>query len=104
MSGRPYLVETYPFDDHGKSMVMGELRGFVKLLCDPDTGEVLGGQIVGPDASELIHEIIAVMYFHGTVFDIAKIPHYHPTLAEIITYPAEGLAEQIESNKAGNAT
>ena len=104
LSGRPYLVETYPFDDHGKSMVMGELRGFVKLLCDPDTGEVLGGQIVGPDASELIHEIIAVMYFHGTVFAIAKIPHYNPTLSEIITYPAEGLAEQIESNKAGNAT
>jgi pyruvate/2-oxoglutarate dehydrogenase complex dihydrolipoamide dehydrogenase (E3) component len=100
LSGRPYLVETYPFDDHGKSMVMGEIHGFVKLLCDPESGEIIGGQIVGPEASELIHEIITVMYFRGTVFDLAKIPHYHPTLAEILTYPAEDLAEQIEGLRA----
>jgi pyruvate/2-oxoglutarate dehydrogenase complex dihydrolipoamide dehydrogenase (E3) component len=100
LAGRPYLVDSYPFDDHGKSMVMGETHGFVKILCDPDSGEILGGQIVGPEASDLIHEIIAIMYFHGTVFDLAKIPHYHPTLAEILTYPAEDLAERIESNNA----
>jgi len=99
LAGRPYLVETYPFDDHGKSMVMGETHGFVKILCDPDSGEILGGQIVGPEASDLIHEIIAIMYFKGTVFDLAKIPHYHPTLAEILTYPAEDLAEQIEESR-----
>ena len=96
LAGRPYLVETYPFDDHGKSMVMGEVHGFVKLICTPDSGEIIGGQVVGPEASELIHEIIAVMYFRGTVFDVAKIPHYHPTLSEIWTYPAEDLAERIE--------
>ena len=101
LSGRSYLVETYPFNDHGKSLVMGETHGFVKILCDPDSGEVLGGQIVGPEASDLIHEIIAIMYFKGTVFDLAKIPHYHPTLAEILTYPAEDLAEQIEDNRTG---
>lgn len=96
LEGCPFLVATYPFDDHGKSMVMGETHGFVKLLCDPDSGEIVGGQIVGPEASELIHEIIAVMYFRGTVFDVARMPHYHPTLAEILTYPAEELAEQID--------
>ncbi|NKB69710.1 MAG: FAD-dependent oxidoreductase [Candidatus Latescibacteria bacterium] len=91
----PYLVADYPFDDHGKSMTLGELHGHVKLLCHPDTGELLGGHIVGPEAAELIHELIAVMYFKGTVADLARIPHYHPTLAEILTYPAEELAEQI---------
>ncbi|MBS10229.1 MAG: dihydrolipoyl dehydrogenase [Gemmatimonadetes bacterium] len=99
LSRRPYLVETYPFDDHGKSMVMGELHGFVKLLCDPDSGEIIGGQAVGPEASELIHEIIAVMYFRGTVFDVAQMPHYHPTLSEIWTYPAEDLADQFKGEK-----
>ncbi len=93
--GIDYLVAKYPFDDHGKSMVMGETHGFVKLLCNPKTGEILGGHIVGPEASELFHELIAVMYFRGTVKDLARIPHYHPTLAEILTYPAEELAEQI---------
>jgi len=91
----PYLVATYPFDDHGKSICLGETRGHVKLLCRPRTGELIGAHIVGPEASELIHELIAVMHFHGTVHDLLQIPHYHPTLAEIITYPAEELAEQL---------
>ncbi len=90
-----YKVATYPFDDHGKSMVMGETHGFVKILCNPKSGEIIGVQIVGPEAGELIHELIAVMYFRGTVQDLAKIPHYHPTLSEIVTYPAEDLADEI---------
>ena len=92
---RPYLVASYPFDDHGKSLTMGELHGHVKILCDPRSGEIFGAHIAGPEAGELIHELIAVMYFRGTVRDLARIPHYHPTLAEILTYPAEELAEQL---------
>ena len=90
-----YLVASYPFDDHGKSMCLGETHGHVKLLCDPVSGEVLGGHVVGPQAGELIHEIITLMHFRGTVKDLANIPHYHPTLAEIWTYPAEELFEQL---------
>ncbi len=90
-----YLVASYPFADHGKSMCLGETHGHVKILCDPVSGEVLGGHIVGPEAGELIHEIITLMHFRGTVKDLATIPHYHPTLAEILTYPAEELLEQL---------
>ncbi|PIR00069.1 MAG: dihydrolipoyl dehydrogenase [Nitrospinae bacterium CG11_big_fil_rev_8_21_14_0_20_45_15] len=92
----PYLTASYPFADHGKSMCLGEIHGHVKLLCDPKSGEIIGAHIVGPEAGELIHELIAVMYFRGTVKDLAEMPHYHPTLAEILTYPAEELAEQIK--------
>jgi pyruvate/2-oxoglutarate dehydrogenase complex dihydrolipoamide dehydrogenase (E3) component len=91
----PYLKAQHRFDDHGKSLCLGESYGHVKLLCEPRRGTLLGCHIVGPDASELIHELIAVMYFHGTVSDLARIPHYHPTLAEILLYPAEELAAQI---------
>ena len=90
-----YLTASYSFDDHGKSMCLGETHGHVKLLCHPVSGEVLGGHIVGPEAGELIHEIITLMHFRGTVKDMAAIPHYHPTLAEILTYPAEELLEQL---------
>jgi pyruvate/2-oxoglutarate dehydrogenase complex dihydrolipoamide dehydrogenase (E3) component len=93
--GRPYLKAEHPFDDHGKSLCLGESGGHVKLLCEPESGTVLGAHIVGPEASELIHELIAVMYFRGTVGDLARIPHYHPTLAEIVLYPAEELAAQV---------
>lgn len=86
-----YAVATYPFADHGKSIVMGETEGFVKLIAAETDGEILGGAAVGPAASELIHEIAVAMRFHGRVCDLARTPHYHPTLSEIWTYPAEEL-------------
>ncbi len=92
-----YCVASYPFADHGKSLSLGEIHGHVKLLASPENGKILGAHIVGPEAAELIHGLIAVMYYQGTVHDLARIPHYHPTLAEIITYPAEELAGQINS-------
>ncbi len=95
--GLSYLSSSYPFADHGKSLCRGDLHGFIKLLAAPESGRVLGAQIVGPDAGELIHELIAVMHFHGTVTDLLRMPHYHPTLAEIVTFPAEALAEQMGS-------
>ncbi len=95
--GIPYLTASYPFADHGKSLCLGATHGFVKLLCAPQTGELLGAQIVGPEAGELIHELLAVMYYHGTAADLLRMPHYHPTLAEIVTYPAESIVEQLRT-------
>jgi pyruvate/2-oxoglutarate dehydrogenase complex dihydrolipoamide dehydrogenase (E3) component len=93
--GIAYLTASYPFIDHGKALCLGATQGFVKLLAAPQTGEILGAQIVGPEASELIHELIAVMYYHGTAADLLRMPHYHPTLAEIVTYPAESIVERL---------
>ena len=94
-ANRPYLAASYPFNDHGKSLIMEAKDGFVKLLADPATGEILGGCCVGPVGGELIHEIIAAMHKRMTVHELAAMPHYHPTLAEIWTYPAEELAAQV---------
>jgi pyruvate/2-oxoglutarate dehydrogenase complex dihydrolipoamide dehydrogenase (E3) component len=94
--GIDFRVGRYPFHDHGKSLVRGEVEGFVKLIADANSGEILGGAVVGPEASELIHEIVVAMYFHASVRMLANIPHYHPTLSEIWTYPAEELAGKID--------
>ena len=91
--GRNVLVETYPFNDHGKSMVHGTEHGFVKLIADAESKEILGGSVIGPEATELIHEIVVAMAFHATANQLAKVPHYHPTLSEIWTYPAEDIAD-----------
>jgi pyruvate/2-oxoglutarate dehydrogenase complex dihydrolipoamide dehydrogenase (E3) component len=93
--GVPFLAASYPFADHGKSLIMEAKDGFVKLLADPKSGEILGGACVGPLGGELIHEIIAAMAGRMTVQELAAMPHYHPTLAEIWTYPAGELAEKI---------
>jgi pyruvate/2-oxoglutarate dehydrogenase complex dihydrolipoamide dehydrogenase (E3) component len=93
MANAPYAVARYAFADHGKAMVMGETEGFVKLIASPGSCEILGAAVVGPDAGELIHELSVAMYFHASAHDLLRIPHYHPTLSEIWTYPAEELAK-----------
>jgi pyruvate/2-oxoglutarate dehydrogenase complex dihydrolipoamide dehydrogenase (E3) component len=96
--GISYLAANYPFNDHGKSLIMEAKDGFGKLLADPRSGEILGGACVGPVGGELIHEIAAAMARRMTVQELAAMPHYHPTLAEIWTYPAEELAGQISAS------
>ena len=93
--GIPIISASYPFNDHGKSLIMEARDGFVKLLADPKSGEILGGACVGPAGGELIHEIVAAMAKRMTVRELAATPHYHPTLAEIWTYPAEELADKF---------
>jgi pyruvate/2-oxoglutarate dehydrogenase complex dihydrolipoamide dehydrogenase (E3) component len=77
--------------------VKGETDGFVKLIADATQGHILGGAVVGPEASELIHEIVVAMAFHATAAQLAVIPHYHPTLSEIWTYPAEEIADRVQA-------
>ena len=94
----PFISASYPFNDHGKSLIMEAKDGFVKLLANPKSGEILGGSCVGPVGGELIHEIVAAMARRMTVHELAAMPHYHPTLAEIWTYPAEELAGKIRKS------
>jgi len=91
----PFLKASYPFNDHGKAIAIGRTQGFVKMLASPEDGKILGTAILGPEASDLIHSAIVAMSFGATVFEYMKIPHLHPTLAEILTYPAEEIAELI---------
>ncbi len=95
--GMEVRIAKYFFKDHGKSIIRGEVEGFVKLIADAEGGEIAGAAVVGPEASELIHEIAVAMYFHATAASLASIPHYHPTLSEIWTYPAEELWKSFES-------
>ncbi len=95
----PHLAADYPFADHGKSVIFGALDGFVKIVANPQSGEILGASCVGPHAGELIHELMVAMHGRMTVHQFALLPHYHPTLAEIWTYPAEDLAEQIPPSR-----
>lgn len=95
--GVPYVSGSYPFNDHGKSMCMGETEGFVKMLAHRETGEILGATCTGPQATEIIHEVVIAMHYRSKVQDFLAIPHYHPTLSEIWTYPAEECADQLEA-------
>jgi pyruvate/2-oxoglutarate dehydrogenase complex dihydrolipoamide dehydrogenase (E3) component len=99
-AGIPFLSASYPFNDHGKAVALGRTKGFVKMLASPTDGTILGAAIVGPEASDLIEPLIVAMAFGSTVDQYARIPHLHPTLVEILTYPAEELAERISAAPA----
>jgi pyruvate/2-oxoglutarate dehydrogenase complex dihydrolipoamide dehydrogenase (E3) component len=93
-AGIQYCVGKYDFAEHGKAMVLDSTRGFVKMMSRLVTGEILGASVIGPQASELIHEVIVAMTYNATVEQFMRIPHLHPTLSEIWTYPAEECAVQ----------
>jgi len=74
---------------------MGVEFGFVKCVVNAKSGRIVGAQIVGPHASDLIHEFAMAVALNVTVERFLKVPHYHPTLAEIVTYPIEEIAEKL---------
>lgn len=93
--GVKYLAASYPFDDHGKSILMEAKYGYVRVFAEPKRGRILGAEIVGKDAGELIHCFAVALALRATVRDLLRAPWYHPTLAEILTYPLEEIAEQL---------
>ncbi|CDM25068.1 dihydrolipoyl dehydrogenase [Castellaniella defragrans] len=82
--GRDYKAGSFPFMANGRARALGDTTGFVKILADAKTDEVLGVHIVGPMASELIAEAVTIMEFRGAAEDIARICHAHPTLSEAV--------------------
>ncbi len=90
-----FLKASYPFNDHGKSILMDANYGYVRVLAEPRSGRILGAEIVGAQAGELIHCFSVAMAMKATVRDMLRAPWYHPTLAEILTYPLEEIADQL---------
>jgi dihydrolipoamide dehydrogenase len=80
----------FPFQALGKALVLGEPAGFVKIVADETTGEVLGVHMIGPHVSDLIAEAALAMRLEATVRDIAYTIHTHPTLPEAMGECAEG--------------
>ena len=81
-NGREVMVGKFPFTASGKAVALGETDGFVKVVADKATGEILGAHIVGPEATEVIHEFAVGRTLEATVEEIMHTIHAHPTLSE----------------------
>jgi len=93
--GHAVKVGKFPFAGNSKATIVGNHDGFVKIVADAQYGEILGVHIIGPQATELIAEAVAVMELEGTVDELMFTIHAHPTLAESMldAYAAvEGMA------------
>ena len=80
--GREVTVGRFPFTANGKAVAMGEAEGFLKVVADKATGEILGVHILGPEATELIHEFAVGRTLEATLEEIIHTIHAHPTLSE----------------------
>ncbi|MGA2349590.1 MAG: dihydrolipoyl dehydrogenase [Terracidiphilus sp.] len=80
--GYEVKVGKFPFAGNSKATIIGNHDGFVKIVSDAKYGELLGVHILGPQATELVAEAVAVMELEGTVEELMFTIHAHPTLAE----------------------
>ena len=84
----------FPLTANGKAVAEGETTGFVKIVHDKKYGEVIGVHIVASHATDMIAEAAITMELEGTIHDIAKTVHPHPTLSEIVMEAAHGAVDK----------
>lgn len=90
----PYVVSKFLFAANGKALTMGESDGLVKVIAREDSKEVIGVHILGPHASDLIHEAVLAVQNGLTAEEIGHTVHAHPTLAESFHEAVLGLDNQ----------
>ncbi len=90
--GVEYKVGKFPFTANSRARANGDTDGFVKIIADAKTDEVLGCHIIGPSAGDLIAEVVLGMEFKAAAEDIARTSHAHPSLAEAVKEAALGVA------------
>ncbi|RLM53576.1 dihydrolipoyl dehydrogenase [Halobellus sp. Atlit-31R] len=88
------VVGEMPLRASGRALTMGESDGFVRIVAAADSETVLGGQLVGPNASEVVAEVALAVEMSATLEDVAETVHTHPTLTEAVMEAAENARGQ----------
>jgi dihydrolipoamide dehydrogenase len=81
----------FPFSASGKARILGEEEGFVKVVSETKYDELLGVHIIGPHATEIIHEAIVALHLESTAEELGRVIHAHPTVSEAVMEAAEGI-------------
>jgi dihydrolipoamide dehydrogenase len=84
-------VGHFPFSANGKALAYGDRRGFVKIVADATSGEILGAHLVGPEVTEIVQELVFARGMELTPEEIARTIHAHPTLSEAVMEAAHGV-------------
>ncbi len=87
-AGYPVKVQRFSFSHEKRAVAMEKAEGFIKLVLDEKSGRVLGAHLIGPEAGELIHELLVAMRCGTTVYDLQEMMHVHPTLSEAVNNAA----------------
>jgi dihydrolipoamide dehydrogenase len=87
-----YRVGKFPFTANSRARCNADTDGFVKILADARTDRILGAHIIGPQAGDLIQELVVAMEFGGSAEDVARSSHGHPGLSEALKEAAFAVA------------
>lgn len=97
-SGREYKSGSFPFKASGRARASNESDGFIKVLADKKTDEVLGVHMIGPRAADMIGEAVLAMEYKASAEDIARTSHAHPTYSEALKEAALAATENRALN------
>ncbi len=100
--GRPYAVASYPYDRTAYGASIEDHDGFVKVLADPSTGEILGCHVIGYEASILVQEAVNLMRFRLPIDVIAQSIYIHPALPEVMQSAFAGVARKVAETRSGH--
>lgn len=92
--GHEIIISSFPLKANGKALAEGDSNGFIKIVADKQYGEVLGVHIIASHATDMIAEAVTTMELEGTVHELAKAIHPHPTLSEIVMEAAHGAIDK----------
>ena len=90
-SGRPVLIAKRPMTQVGRAIEKGETQGFMKVIVDAETKQILGAAILGTGGDEVIHSLLDVMYAKAPYTVVERAVHIHPTVSELIPTMLEEL-------------
>jgi len=93
-AGYELKIGRFPFQPNGKALGLGDYAGFVKIISDAKSDEILGAHLIGPEVSELLPELTLAQRMELTADDIARNVHAHPTLSEVLMEAAHGVSGQ----------
>jgi len=83
-SGESYNVGMFPFAANGRAMAAADTDGFVKIVADAETDRILGASVIGPNAGDLVQQIVVAMEFGSTAEDVGMMVFSHPSISEAV--------------------
>lgn len=95
IQGYDVVVSQLPFGFNGRAIAVDQTEGFIKLMVDRKYGEILGAVICGPEATEILHQVLTLVEAEGTIYELASTVYSHPTVSELVQDVAKVIVREI---------
>jgi dihydrolipoamide dehydrogenase len=102
LEGMDFIIGEVSFEDQGRSRIMMQNTGILRIYADRKNGKLLGSEMIAPDGEHLAHLLALVIQQNMTVFDFLQMPFYHPTVEEGLRTALRGMASQVNNKQHEN--